>query len=58
MIVYRNECVDCGLPCLGLSCPYSHVERTYCDQCGDQAETTELYGMDLCDDCARILLDE
>ena len=29
-----NECVCCGLPCLGESCPYRRVVRYYCDKCG------------------------
>ena len=36
MIKTENECVDCGLPCLGKSCPYTHVTRIYCDRCGKE----------------------
>lgn len=38
MIQYENECVDCGLPCLGDSCPYRNVPHYYCDDCGDEEE--------------------
>lgn len=58
MVVYANECVDCGLPCLGESCPNRNVVRTFCDECGAQADTTEIYGKDLCDECAARFLDK
>ena len=32
----ENECVDCGKPCIGDACPYRHVERHYCDSCGEE----------------------
>ena len=32
----ENHCVDCGLPCLGSSCPYRNVPVDYCDDCGDE----------------------
>ena len=54
----ENECVGCGLPCLGVSCPNRSVVRYYCDECGAQADTTEIYGMDLCDECAARFLDK
>ena len=57
MVVYRNECVDCGLPCLGASCPNRNVERYYCDECGENADVNEICGMDLCDKCAEKYLD-
>ena len=34
----ENECVDCGLPCLGDACPYRNVRRLYCDRCDSEAE--------------------
>lgn len=53
MIKHENECVDCGLPCLGDSCKYKNVRRLYCDCCGE--ETDELYknydGDELCHKC-------
>jgi hypothetical protein len=57
MVVYQNECVDCGLSCLGASCPNRNVERYYCDECGESAEVNEICGMDLCDKCAEKYLD-
>ena len=33
MIKYENQCVECGLPCLQTSCPWTHVEVHYCDEC-------------------------
>lgn len=50
-----DECVSCGLPCLGNSCPYSKVTRWYCDECKDECQPEELYvtedGDTLCQDC-------
>lgn len=50
-----DECVSCGLPCLGNSCPYSNVTRWYCDECKDEYSPEELYvtedGETLCQDC-------
>ena len=37
----ENECVNCGLPCLGNSCPYKNVVHFYCDRCGEE----------ICQDC-------
>ena len=52
MVKYENECVDCGLPCLGSSCPYRRVPHIYCDRCGEEiyeGDITEEYH--LCDEC-------
>lgn len=51
MVIYENDCVDCGLPCLGVACPYRRVAHYYCDECGD--ETTIYYFDDeeLCIGC-------
>lgn len=46
-----NECVDCGLPCLGDSCPYRNVTRLYCDECGDETDLYYYDGQELCIDC-------
>jgi hypothetical protein len=50
-----DECVSCGLPCLGNSCPNVNVVRWYCDDCGDEVEPEELYvtedDEELCQDC-------
>lgn len=50
----ENECVSCGLPCMGSACPNRNVHRYYCDRCGQEFESTELYvvdGEDVCSDC-------
>jgi len=55
---YEDECVSCGLPCLGSSCPNRNVLRIYCDRCGD--ETYADYSFDdedLCRDCLEKELD-
>ena len=52
MVTYENECVHCGLPCLGPDCPNCKVAKYYCDNCGD--DVSELYeydGEQLCEDC-------
>jgi hypothetical protein len=48
-----NECVDCGLPCLGNLCPNRNVVSYYCDMCGGfiQDEVHKYEDMDLCDVC-------
>ena len=47
----ENECVECGLPCLGDSCPYKEVIRFYCDRC-EEEETLYHYGNEeLCKEC-------
>lgn len=54
MIKYENQCVDCGLPCLGRSCPNRNVAVYYCDTCGDECgECYEIDSEDYCEDCAR-----
>ena len=47
----ENECVDCGLPCLGDRCPNRNVERFYCDNCGEEETLYEFEGEELCIDC-------
>ena len=56
MVRYKDECVCCGLPCYGNSCPNRNVPHVYCDVCGE-----EMYGDDInleddyhiCDDCRQ-----
>lgn len=57
MTKYENECVDCGLPCLGNSCPNRNVLRYYCDQCGDEAKLYHFDGEELCLNCIEEKLD-
>ncbi len=56
MIEYRNECVGCtsvGLPCIGVVCSKRRVPYSICDRCGAEEETCEIFGEDLCKECAR-----
>ena len=47
----ESDCVGCGLPCLGKSCPYREVTHYYCDKCGEE-ETLYYYdGAELCIEC-------
>lgn len=53
MIQMESNCADCGLPCLGHSCPYQNVPHYYCDECGNE---TNIYVFDeeqLCIDCIK-----
>lgn len=51
MIEITDECVDCGLPCLGKACPYKNVKRFYCDRCGEETTIYHFEGEQLCIDC-------
>jgi len=53
----ENHCVDCGLPCMGNTCPYRNVTVYYCDQCGEENAGYKIDGMDLCSSCAESYLD-
>ena len=55
---YRSECVDCCLPCLGISCPYYRVKVYTCDICGEENAEYCLDGDDVCKDCAEEILKE
>lgn len=48
---YENECVDCGLPCLGSSCPNRNVLRYYCDECGEEETLYHYDDSELCIYC-------
>lgn len=58
MIKRENECVDCGLPCLGSSCPNRNVIRIYCDKCGEEGKIYHYDGEHLCIDCIEEALEE
>lgn len=48
----ENECVNCGLPCLGYRCPNRNVVRYYCDDCKQEVQQLYRYnGVELCLDC-------
>lgn len=54
MVKTESGCVDCGLHCLGTSCPHHRVTVLECDRCHDEVE--ELYevdGEDLCLYCLK-----
>lgn len=52
MITLENDCVDCGLPCMGDNCPYRDVPHISCDNCGDEcSEVYEVNGEHLCETC-------
>lgn len=51
MTKIENDCVDCGRPCLGSSCPYVNVQHHYCDECGDEAPLYDYEGQELCAEC-------
>lgn len=58
MVRYENECVDCGLPCIGSACPYRRVPHYYCDKCKDETDIYEFDGKELCINCIEKKLDK
>ena len=42
MVDTRDECVHCGLPCLGNACPNRSVTHYICNECGDEKDPEEL----------------
>lgn len=57
MIVFENQCVDCGLPCIGDRCIYRNVEMHYCDHCNKEAAYL-IDKEELCSNCANQFLDD
>ena len=55
--VRSSDCVDCGLPCLGQSCPHWERVDYYCDNCNDYAEYT-VDGEELCEKCTEDYIKE
>lgn len=56
MVKNENHCVDCGLSCLGSSCPNRNVEVHYCDKCNEEIPYDEIYDVDgeeLCEECLK-----
>ena len=47
----ENECVSCGLPCLGNSCPNRNVIRFYCNRCEEEDTLYYYDGEELCQNC-------
>lgn len=46
-----NECVNCGLPCLGSSCPNRNVIVICCDECEEETDIYRFDDEELCIDC-------
>lgn len=53
MVKIEDDCVCCGLPCLGSSCPNKNVRHYYCDECGDETELYDFDGKELCLYCIK-----
>lgn len=52
MIRKVNNCVDCGLPCIGTSCRYKNELEIICDRCGDECyEAYDVNDETLCESC-------
>lgn len=49
----ENRCVDCGLPCIGTSCPNYKVPVYYCDDCKYETAKYRLDKDELCETCAE-----
>ena len=59
MIKYENDCVSCGLPCLGNECPNRHVPHYYCDRCGNELNSYFMIDEDMiCNDCLATVAKE
>ena len=52
MTIEVNDCVCCGLPCLGDSCPNRHASHKICDKCGtDLGDHFVVGGEEFCQKC-------
>ena len=52
MVRYESQCVDCGYPCRGSSCPNYEVEIICCDECGKEIDDVyDVDGDELCEEC-------
>ena len=58
MLEYENDCVDCGLPCLGNACPNKRRPHRYCDECGEEEQLYEYDGLELCLSCVETRLEK
>ena len=47
----ENDCVNCGLPCLGDRCPNRNVPHYYCDCCGNEDKLYYYDGLEICQEC-------
>jgi hypothetical protein len=55
---FESQCINCGLHCIGLACPYYRVPVDYCEDCGDSDAKYRIDGEDLCEDCVKERLKE
>ena len=53
----ENECVNCGLPCIGDACRYRNAVRYYCDKCGEEEKLYHYGDRELCADCLLLEFD-
>lgn len=54
MLAHKEECVDCGLTCIGNICRYKNVLVYYCDRCPTNKRASYMIdGEHLCEDCAK-----
>jgi len=54
MVGKFDDCVGCGLPCIGDACQYKNLTLYTCDQCGEEVGPDDLYNygpMEVCMDC-------
>ena len=58
MTVTRDECVSCGLPCLGDTCPNKHAIYYVCDKCGETVPADRLYVWDGEEWCKECIMDD
>ena len=59
MLVHREECVDCGLSCIGDICRYKNVLVYYCDKCPTYKRADYMIDNDhFCEDCAKKYIQE
>lgn len=48
-----SDCVGCGLPCHGRSCPHYEVTELICDNCKEYADVLyKVNGWEYCAECA------
>lgn len=57
MVRYESDCVSCGFPCIGTTCPHYRVARLECDSCGEEVEKL-YYGMSGKQLCSKCVLDD
>lgn len=54
----ESGCVNCGLPCLGKSCPNYEEIHYYCDRCKEEAPLYYYDGEELCIECIKKTLEK